>query len=59
MASTSMTRVDYPYTMNDLASGEEAFNVLAAYLFGQMTEKDVMEMTPPVTTTSTGEMRFY
>lgn len=59
MASTSMTRVDDPYTMYDLASGEEAFNVLAAYLFGQMTEKDVTEMTPPVTTTSTGEMRFY
>jgi len=59
VASTSMSKVDEPYTMDDLASGGEAFNALAAYLFGANEEKVVMEMTTPVTTTSTGEMRFY
>ena len=59
VASTSMTKVDEPYTMDDLASGGEAFNALAAYLFGANDEREVMEMTTPVTTTSTGEMRFY
>jgi len=59
VASTSMSKVDEPYTMDDLASGGEAFNALAAYLFGANEEKEVMEMTTPVTTTSSGEMRFY
>lgn len=59
VASTSMSKVDEPYTMDDLASGGEAFNALAAYLFGANDDKEVMEMTTPVTTTSTGEMRFY
>jgi len=59
VASTSMSPVDEPYTMDDLASGGEAFNALAAYLFGANEEKEVMEMTTPVSTTSSGEMRFY
>lgn len=59
VASTSMAKVDEPYTMDDLASGGEAFNALAAYLFGANEQKEVMEMTTPVTTTSSGEMRFY
>lgn len=59
VASTSMSPVDEPYTMDDLASGGEAFNALAAYLFGANDEKEVMEMTTPVSTTSLGEMRFY
>lgn len=59
VASTSMSQVDEPYTMDDLTSGGEAFNALAAYLFGANEEKEVMEMTTPVSTTSTGEMRFY
>jgi len=59
VASTSMSKVDEPYTMDDLASGGEAFNALAAYLFGANEQKEVMEMTTPVTTTSSGEMRFY
>ena len=59
VASTSMSQVDQPYTMDDLASGGEAFNALAAYIFGANEEKEVMEMTTPVTTTSSGEMRFY
>ena len=59
VASTSMSKVDEPYSMDDFASGGEAFNALAAYLFGANEEKEVMEMTTPVTTTSSGEMRFY
>jgi len=59
VASTSMSKVDQPYTMDDLASGGEAFNALAAYIFGANEEKEVMEMTTPVATTSSGEMRFY
>ncbi|KAL7444867.1 hypothetical protein ACHAXM_009692 [Skeletonema potamos] len=59
VASTSMTKVEEPYTMDDLTSGGEAFNALAAYLFGANDQKEVMEMTTPVTTTSTGEMRFF
>ncbi|KAL3817525.1 hypothetical protein ACHAXA_003698 [Cyclostephanos tholiformis] len=59
VASTFMSKVDEEYTMDDLASSGEAFNALAAYLFGANDEKEVMEMTTPVTTTSAGEMRFY
>lgn len=59
VASSSMSKVDEAYTMDDLASGGEAFNALAAYIFGANEDKEVMEMTTPVTTTSTGEMRFY
>jgi hypothetical protein len=36
-----------------------AFNTLASYIFGSNSENRVMEMTTPVTTTMTGEMRFY
>jgi SOUL heme-binding protein len=36
-----------------------AFNTLASYIFGANTDNRVMEMTTPVTTTMTGEMRFY
>ena len=59
VASTFMSKVGEEYAMDDLASSGEAFNALAAYLFGANDEKAVMEMTTPVTTTSAGEMRFY
>lgn len=59
VASSSMIKVDEAFTMDDLTSEGEAFNALAAYLFGANDKKEVMEMTTPVTTTSTGEMRFY
>ena len=42
-----------------LAPNGAAFNTLAAYLFGANKEGKVMEMTTPVTTTMSGEMRFY
>lgn len=44
--------------LDGIAAGS-AFNALASYVFGENDEGKVMEMTTPVTTTSTGEMRFY
>lgn len=59
VASTSMSKVGEPYSMDDLTKGGAAFNALAAYLFGANDEGKIMEMTTPVSTTSIGEMRFY
>mmetsp|Transcript_10522 Transcript_10522/g.21649 ORF Transcript_10522/g.21649 Transcript_10522/m.21649 type:complete len:488 (-) Transcript_10522:107-1570(-) len=42
-----------------LAENGAAFNTLTAYFFGANKDGVAMEMTTPVTTTSTGEMRFY
>lgn len=36
-----------------------AFNTLATYIFGSNAENRAMDMTTPVTTTMSGEMRFY
>mmetsp|Transcript_3686 Transcript_3686/g.4695 ORF Transcript_3686/g.4695 Transcript_3686/m.4695 type:complete len:465 (-) Transcript_3686:448-1842(-) len=58
VASTSMSMVGEPYSMDDITSGGAAFNALAAYLFGANDEGKSMEMTTPVSTTSAGEMRF-
>lgn len=43
----------------DLASTGTAFNSLAGFLFGLNKESKTMEMTTPVTTTSSNELRFY
>lgn len=63
VAITNMvTEVDDPYfTPNTSNLGEQgrAFNSLAAYLFGANRQKEVLDMTTPVTTTMSGEMRFY
>eukprot|EP00554_Chaetoceros_debilis_P011096 CAMPEP_0194108314 /NCGR_PEP_ID=MMETSP0150-20130528/8044_1 /TAXON_ID=122233 /ORGANISM="Chaetoceros debilis, Strain MM31A-1" /LENGTH=447 /DNA_ID=CAMNT_0038796997 /DNA_START=68 /DNA_END=1411 /DNA_ORIENTATION=+ len=59
VASTSMSKVGEPYSMDDITKGGAAFNALAAYLFGANDEGRVMDMTTPVTTTSVGEMRFF
>lgn len=59
VASTSMSKIGEPYSMDDIAKGGAAFNALAAYLFGGNDEGKVMDMTTPVSTTSIGEMRFY
>ena len=59
VASTTMSKIGEPYSMDDLTKGGAAFNALAAYLFGANDEGRAMEMTTPVTTTSLGEMRFY
>lgn len=59
VASTSMSKIGEPYSMDDIAKGGAAFNALAAYLFGGNDEGRVMDMTTPVSTTSMGEMRFY
>jgi len=59
VASTSMTKVGEPYSIDNIGKGGAAFNTLAAYLFGANDEGRVMDMTTPVCTTSAGEMRFY
>lgn len=53
VASTLMTKGE------DMATAGNAFNTLAAYLFGENKESKSMAMATPVTTTSLGEMRFY
>jgi len=58
VASTSVATTSDSASMEGVAAGQ-AFNVLAAYLFGGNDESKVMSMTTPVTTTSSGEMRFY
>jgi len=44
--------------LEGMAAGS-AFNTLASYIFGANDESKVMDMTTPVTTTSSGDMRFY
>jgi hypothetical protein len=58
-AVTSMTKIGERFSMEDVTSGGAAFNSIASYLFGANSEKQTMEMTTPVTTTSAGEMRFF
>lgn len=59
VASTSMSKVSEPYSMDEITKGGAAFNALAAYLFGANDEGRIMDMTTPVSTTSVGEMRFF
>jgi len=65
VASTSMGKgviLESPErsdTGTNFAETGAAFNTLAAYLFGANKQRESMEMTTPVTTTSWGEMRFY
>ena len=59
VASTSMTSVDDMGRETDPALQGAAFNSLAAYIFGANRQQVVMNMTTPVTTTMSGEMRFY
>jgi hypothetical protein len=58
VASTAVSTTSDTGSMEGMANGQ-AFNVLAAYLFGGNDEQKQMSMTTPVTTTSSGEMRFY
>jgi len=46
---------------NNALSTEQgvAFNTLAAYIFGNNADDQVLDMTTPVTTTASGEMRFF
>lgn len=59
VASTSMTAVDEADVEMDPARQGAAFNSLAAYIFGANRQQQVLNMTTPVTTTMSGEMRFY
>ena len=61
-SSSSSTRDDeemYYSPDRSLAPTGAAFNSLAAYLLGANRQNKVLDMTTPVTTTMTGEMRFY
>jgi len=58
-AATPMASVGDKPTEFDIATYGAAFNALAAYTFGANEESKSMEMTTPVATTSSGEMRFY
>jgi hypothetical protein len=53
VAATAMQKTE------DLATAGTAFNTLAEYLFGANEDNRSMEMTTPVATTSSGEMRFF
>jgi hypothetical protein len=46
-------------TVGDWTLNGAAFTTLASYLLGGNQESKVLEMTTPVITTMTGEMRFY
>lgn len=58
-ASTVVSKLDEEFSMDDVTGSGAAFNALAAYIFGANAEQRTMDMTTPVATTSTGEMRFY
>ncbi|KAG7372014.1 SOUL heme-binding domain containing protein [Nitzschia inconspicua] len=58
VASTAVSTTSDSASMEGVANGQ-AFNLLAAYLFGGNEAQKQMSMTTPVTTTSSGEMRFY
>jgi SOUL heme-binding protein len=60
-ASSSSTSISSRSNDNPAALADQgvAFNTLASYIFGSNAENRAMEMTTPVTTTATGEMRFY
>jgi SOUL heme-binding protein len=61
MPSTASTSIRSRTNDNPAALADQgvAFNTLASYIFGSNAENRAMEMTTPVTTTATGEMRFY
>jgi hypothetical protein len=68
MSTAIMNDAESTYNTNDgdisatpLSVAEQgvAFNTLASYIFGANEENRVMDMTTPVTTTMSGEMRFY
>ena len=67
MSTAIMNDSENNYVKNDgdisapmsVADQGVAFNTLASYIFGANDENRAMEMTTPVTTTMSGEMRFY
>lgn len=59
VATTNMASAEEKYSSDNVGQTGAAFNSLAAYLFGANSESKAMDMTTPVQTTMTGEMRFY
>ena len=56
VATTSMSNSADAYAPTEQGL---AFNTLASYIFGNNADNQVLDMTTPVTTTASGEMRFY
>lgn len=59
VATTNIVDAEDEVDQNDLAQSGVAFNTLVAYMFGANQQGVNLEMTTPITTTSSGEMRFY
>lgn len=56
---TNMAPAGEVYNQDNVVHSGQAFNTLASYLFGSNEDSTVLSMTTPVTTTMTGEMRFF
>jgi hypothetical protein len=59
VASTNIAGAEEPLDVDNVSMSGAAFNSLAAYLFGANRQQQSLDMTTPVTTTASGEMRFY
>jgi hypothetical protein len=59
VATTNMAAADDSYDMDNVGQAGQAFQSLASYLFGANADNQAMDMTTPVQTTMSGEMRFY
>jgi hypothetical protein len=60
VATTNMAAgPDDVYSIDNVSQTGQAFQSLAAYVFGANADNRAMDMTTPVQTTMRGEMRFY
>jgi hypothetical protein len=59
VATTNMAAADDVYSIDNVGQTGQAFQSLASYVFGANADKKAMDMTTPVQTTMSGEMRFY
>lgn len=60
VATTNMVAgPDDVYSVDNVSQAGQAFQSLAAYVFGANADNKAMDMTTPVQTTMSGEMRFY
>jgi hypothetical protein len=60
VATTNMAAgADDVYSIDNVSQTGQAFQSLASYVFGANADNKAMDMTTPVQTTMSGEMRFY
>jgi hypothetical protein len=60
VATTNMAAgPDDIYSIDNVSQTGQAFQSLASYVFGANADNKAMDMTTPVQTTMSGEMRFY